>query len=149
MPSKSLEMQVLKRGRQRKRQVDLAEDATVQDILAKLAQLSGAPRSGLFVAEHRNAAKVRLFAGEAPVGNFEVGGLESVEELPEVIHVQRQKVSMQESEALELLDELLALYNQADIQQKVKELQQLFLTENRDRRHYGLRVASTGSYACS
>ncbi|CAK9093317.1 unnamed protein product [Durusdinium trenchii] len=28
----------------------------------------------------------------------------------------------------------------ADIQQKVKELQQLFLTENRDRRHYGLRV---------
>eukprot|EP00439_Symbiodinium_sp_Y106_P062810 s2365_g9.t1 len=80
MPTKSISMQVLKRGQQVKKTVDLAEGATVKDVVSKLSQLTGTSKSSLFVAEVRNLDKVRLFSGEAPTGTFEVGGLETIED---------------------------------------------------------------------
>ena len=81
MVQKSVEMQLLRRGRQPKRTVELAEHATAQDVVRTLAALSGAERTELFLAERRGAERaVKLFGGEAPQGDFEVGGLESLKE---------------------------------------------------------------------
>lgn len=49
---------------------------------------SGISSKHLFVAEQRHVYKVRLFGLERPEGNFQVGGLENMEMLPDVIHVE-------------------------------------------------------------
>ena len=139
MAAKHLEMQVLKRGRQTKRSVELHPDATVQDILMKLEALSGISSKHLFVAEQRHVYKVRLFGLERPEGNFQVGGLENMEMLPDVIHVEH-KVELSVDEALELLKDLQEIYQKAAIQSKLSELQQSFIKEKRDVRKYGFQA---------
>mmetsp|Transcript_17566 Transcript_17566/g.41700 ORF Transcript_17566/g.41700 Transcript_17566/m.41700 type:complete len:207 (-) Transcript_17566:40-660(-) len=141
--AKSVDMQVLKRGQQMKRTVDLEEDVTVQDILAKLAALTGEKASGLFLAEVRNLEKVRLFSGEAPNGTFEVGGLDTVKDLPDVIHVKHSLPELSQERGLMVLDDLIAAYKDAELQAKLAEIQQGFLSDGRDLKAYGLSTVDT------
>ncbi|CAE7350258.1 unnamed protein product [Symbiodinium natans] len=147
MPTKSISMQVLKRGQQVKKTVDLAEGATVKDVVSKLAQLTGTAKSSLFVAEVRNLDKVRLFSGEAPTGTFEVGGLETIEDVPEVIPVEHQVDALGVEKSLQLLDELIAAYKTAEFQASLSEFQQSFMDGQRDIRQYSVLLADVAGHA--
>ncbi|CAE7853018.1 Asph [Symbiodinium necroappetens] len=147
MPTKSISMQVLKRGQQVKKTVDLAEGATVKDVVSKLSQLTGTSKSSLFVAEVRNLDKVRLYSGEAPTGTFEVGGLETIEDLPEVIHVEHQVKALGLQESLQLLDDLIVAYKNADFQASLSRFQQSFLDGQTDIRQYSVLLADVAGHA--
>mmetsp|Transcript_51933 Transcript_51933/g.97145 ORF Transcript_51933/g.97145 Transcript_51933/m.97145 type:complete len:208 (+) Transcript_51933:65-688(+) len=147
MPTKTVSMQALKRGQRLKRTVDLGEGATVKDVIGKLAELTGIAKSDLFVAEVRNMDKVRLFGGEAPTGAIEVGGLEGIEDLPEVISVERHVESMSLETSLALLEELISAYQAASFQGSLSKFKQSFLDGEHDFRQYNVLLADVAAEA--
>merc|ERR1719414_292131 len=92
--------------------VDLEEGATVSDLLKVVADLKGVPLEGLYIVGEKYGSQVKLNKNEVPSGVISLGGVDNLDDIPEVLSVDvvKPRESLTLEEACKLLDELIVVY---------------------------------------
>lgn len=147
-----LDLQVLKRGYQHQKKVQLCDGATVGDIIKKIAKHKQVPTNQLFLTESRwtdnahclchvgppedvpyfsgDAVQVKLHNNEVPEAEVQLGGVDDLEGLPDIITVEpkfvRRELTLEEGMAMQ--DDFVAAYSEDSVQQGVEKLQQKVLS---------------------
>mmetsp|Transcript_45059 Transcript_45059/g.101421 ORF Transcript_45059/g.101421 Transcript_45059/m.101421 type:complete len:235 (-) Transcript_45059:111-815(-) len=168
MQSKFLTLKMLKHGQGPTRAIELMEGATVGDILKQIASFKHLPTNQIFITEDRwplpdmagtayatctvvgaapsattalvpSGVTVKLLKSEVPEGmDVQLGGVDDLEGLPDVITVEPKKVreSFEKQEAMDLNDELIVAYSDEQFQKKLAKLQEKVKSGAIDKKKY-------------
>lgn len=138
MPVAQVSMQVLKRGTQPTKTVILSEGATVADILKEVSTQKNVPETSLFVTKMTFEDCVKLHKNEIPDTDIQLGGVEDLEGLADVLYVEPplKRTYLSTAEALQFQDELIAAYSEEFFQKTLKKFQDRFISGQVDIKKY-------------
>lgn len=118
-----VQVQALKRGHQLSKTADVAEGATIHDLITRIAQFKNCSTRELFAAQIKFQSTVKLHGSELPKGNLQIGGLQDLEGIPDIFAVVPSEGQMSSEQAIEVLESFVAAYSEPAVQEKVKEAQ--------------------------
>mmetsp|Transcript_68136 Transcript_68136/g.145837 ORF Transcript_68136/g.145837 Transcript_68136/m.145837 type:complete len:217 (+) Transcript_68136:87-737(+) len=138
MPSRFIGAQCLSKSAGAKRQIDIADGATVADIIRVLAGLKDANPTKMFIAEEKNDMNVKLHGSEVPKADILIGGLDDFEGLEDTITVEKLKYreELTVQEALALQEDFVKLYSADKFQNMMKAFQHKFVVGDRELKAY-------------